>query len=543
MKIVTTINGEKLPKKQTRYISGNYYKIGDNKVKDSGDCYFINDKYYRIDTGYIIYDHRVGEYVVFNKDQYITKGIVDFDEEDNPIFGGFSIRNDTDIIEINIEGTRYILLNEDIVKKTKLYLEDLRTGIYENRYSLPSHSFVLPVVCDRDYKNTLPYDCREILKSRQGLFEGAFEEKDISYTIKQYAPYLRDLTFGFEFETNKGVIPKRICKKLGLIALRDGSIDGLEYVTIPLQGASGIQAVIESLQQLNKRTTYDNSCSLHLHIGNIPRTEEFILALFKTLCFVQDDIFSLFPLYKKYNFGYKRKHYTKPFDLNKTLLLMDNKIDETNIKENFNILFEYLSNGIPYSNYNNDLRYVESHPSDPNGTSKWNIRSRYMAHNIIPLIFGNKQTVEFRIHTPTYDIDKVMYFLFLCGSIVNFAKKYTNKILSNPKFLRNINLNNIIYKVGLPSSLENSLTRYIADRTNFAHHKNAMSKIHFNEDDYQVSYDRIDWLGDNKKRPKVLTFSNEYNSTVVEENLADQLRELANFEFNLMRAEMEDINE
>src|SRR5690606_13696406 len=156
----------------------------------------------------------------------------------------------------------------------------------------------------------------------------------------------------------------------------------------------------------------------HLHIGNIPRTEEFILALFKTLCFVQDEIFSLFPLYKKYNFGYKRKHYTKPFNLNKTLLLMDNKIDNSNIKENFNILFEYLSNGIPYSNYNNDLSYVKSHPSDPHGTSKWNIRSRYMAHNIIPLIFGNKQTVEFRIHTPTYNVDKVMYFLFLCGSIV-----------------------------------------------------------------------------------------------------------------------------
>src|SRR5690554_779168 len=111
MKIVETINGEKVPRSQTRYISGNYYKIGDNKVENSGDCYFINERYYRSDTGYILYDHRAGEYAVFNREQYVMRGIIDFDDKDNPVYGGFSIRNDTDIIEIVINHKTYILIN------------------------------------------------------------------------------------------------------------------------------------------------------------------------------------------------------------------------------------------------------------------------------------------------------------------------------------------------------------------------------------------------------------------------------------------------
>ena len=40
------------------------------------------------------------------------------------------------------------------------------------------------------------------------------------------------------------------------------------------------------------------------------------------------------------------------------------------------------------------LDNIISHPSDPNGNQKWNIRPRYLLFNIIPLIFGNKQTIE-----------------------------------------------------------------------------------------------------------------------------------------------------
>ena len=55
---------------------------------------------------------------------------------------------------------------------------------------------------------------------------------------------------------------------------------------------------------------------------------------------------------------------------------MDNKIDKKNIKDNFNILYQFLSAGQLYEDVNSDLSNVKSHPSDPGGNSKWNIKSR-----------------------------------------------------------------------------------------------------------------------------------------------------------------------
>ena len=501
-KIVTTVKGEKISRKKTRYISGEYYKIGDNKIENSGDCYLIDNKYYRSDTGYIIYDHRVKEYKIYNQNDFIKNGVVGFDDNKNPIFGGFSLRPyNIDEIKVYINGKYYYALNDDIFKNSD-YLEDLNDGMYYHRQFKNVINFIYPYYCDMEYKYHLPYDCRGILKERKQIFESIVEDKKINENILKYANNLKDLTFGLEFETIKGFIPERICKRLGLMALRDGSINGLEYVTLPMQGENGLQAILDSLEQLNKRTTYDDSCSLHLHIGNIPRTEKFILALFKLLCFVQDDIFELFPLYKKYNFGYKRKHYTKPFNINQTLLLMDNVITEENIKENFDILFQYVSMGIPYSNYNYNLDNVKSHPSDPDGTRKWQIRSRYASINLIPIIFGNKETVEFRIHTPTFDENKVINYIFICSSIINFAKKYQDKILTNPKFLKDINLNNIIYKLDLNGELIDHLSRYIADRRNFVYQKNKDSKIHFKEDEFIPQSNYIKWGKDSSNSKK-----------------------------------------
>lgn len=527
-KIVKTVRGEELPKSKTRNIGGEYYKIGDNRIEGSGDCYLIDNKYYRYDTGYIIYDHRDKIYKIYNQNDFIKRGLIGFDENNNPIFGGFSIIED--MIQVYINGKLYCSLNEDILINSKNYLEELNTGIYYNRNDIDSYKFIFPSHCDIGFKYNLPYDSRNILKSRIDIFNQLFEEDEIDDTVKLYSPYLKDLTFGLEFETIKGNIPERICKKLGLIALRDGSIDGLEFVTIPLQGDKGLQTLINSLKQLDKRTTYNDSCSLHLHIGNIPRTEEFILALFKLLCFIQDELFELFPLYKKYNFGYKKKHYTKPFSLNQTLLLMDNKITEDNIKKNFNILFEYLSAGISYSNYNYDLNNVKSHPSDPNGTSKWHIKSRYASINLIPLLFGNKETVEFRLHTPTYDINKVINYLFICSSIINYAKENQNNILNNPTFLRNISLNNILYNI-TNNTLVDHLSRYIADRKNFVYNQNRNSKIHFQEDEYIPQRNYIKWDGKNSVHNKN-KYNYKYSNPMAEinnVNVEEIMQQLDNF--------------
>ena len=59
----------------------------------------------------------------------------------------------------------------------------------------------------------------------------------------------------------------------------------------------------------------------------------------------------------------------------------------------------------------------------------------YYANNLIPIVFGNKQTIEFRIHTPTYDIGKIINFLFFNIYLIDFTITNLQTILLDPSFL------------------------------------------------------------------------------------------------------------
>jgi hypothetical protein len=260
-------------------------------------------------------------------------------------------------------------------------------------------------------------------------------------------PLFNKFTYGIEFESTNGTIPMRFCRKHGLVPVRDGSVAGLEYVTIPITGLSGMENLKEICDLLKTHTIYDRNCALHFHIGGIPRTESFILALFKILAIVEEDVFQMFPFYKRVNHGVKRKSYTKPLPFPELLSQMTpTSTKKEDIIHNFSILFSYLSMGYKFDddNINCKLENVKYHPSDPGNNSKWNMKTRYHWVNLIPIIFGNKQTVEFRIHTPTYEYCKVLSFLIFISIIVNYAMVYEKNINSDSTILRYLNLNNII---------------------------------------------------------------------------------------------------
>jgi len=309
-----------------------------------------------------------------------------------------------------------------------------------------------------------------------------------------------------EFETVAGFIPPRILANTGLIPLRDGSIAGIEYVTVPLEGEKGLQTAVNACEVLSKRTIYDDSCSLHCHIGNVPRTKEFILAFFKTICAIQDEIFEMFPLYKKYNFGVKNKNYSKPYPTFELLSQMDCKIDESNIDKNFDVLYTYLSMGQSFYDVDCDLNNVHYHPADESGNAKWGIRTRYSIANLCCLIFGNKATVEFRIHTPTTDVNKVIPFIILNSMIVNFAIRNQSKILKDPKFMCYTKLKDIVSDciyttsgVDNLNTLHESILRYIQDRKAHTEDQNKRGLIRGEE--FKIPKCRhIDW---NYKEPKV----------------------------------------
>lgn len=421
MKLVKTITGQEVPRSSCRKIDGEYYKIGDPSIQYSGDVYFINNKYYKENTGYIVFDHSIMQYVI--KNSSLIEGVVQI--TNNQVELGF-MSEITEGLNIEYAGKVYYLRNEEITLNSifvydpiKLLFVDRRTIPVKRLYSLPT--------IKSSIKNSLDYSITKNTIAKKTL---SLKEVTPGVLAELTSYFTKELTFGLEFETTKGMVPGYICNQNGLVPLRDGSINGLEYVTIPLQGSKGVQHLINNVKALDKFTELDESCSLHVHIGNIPRTKEFIMALFKLLIILQDEFYSLFPLYKRYNLGIKRKKYTAEYNAVNYLTSFHKDLNDTdNLNGAFSSLFIELSGGYNFAEYKYDLNNISYHPADSAGNSKWYIKSRYRWVNFIPLIFGNKETVEFRIHTPTTDIIKISYYLSLLGAVVNYAKVNSKTIL------------------------------------------------------------------------------------------------------------------
>lgn len=483
-KFVKTINDEELPISKTRKYDSGFYKIGDINIKDSGDCYLMeNGSYYRSETEQIVWDYSSNKYN-FNKNLIV--GFID----SNLNSGHFQKNINTVIVEKE-DGEKVYCLNKDVISKNYKYREKLSDGNFYHISRLKAYDFIKKSAPSNDYKTSLPYDSKDILEQNILNYEKHYTPSFTLNNEDNIKKVIKDLSFGLEFETTVGQIPRNIHHKLGLIPLRDGSIQGLEYVTIPLNDIKGICNIVDVVKELKYRTEYNDTCSMHLHIGNIPRTPEFITAFFKLTLAVQDEIFSMFNLYKKYNFKYKNKNYSAPFDTYNILSKLDPIITKDNLIKNFDVIFTELSEGYSLLNYGDrgDLSQVHHHPKDPSGHQKWNIHSRYHIHNFVPLLFGNKKTIEFRIHTPTYDINKIMFFLFINSILINFTKSNIERILQSNE---NFKINDIISEYSDINKIEYgffmNIIHYINNRKHFVEEKNRKSDIHFKEDEINFDY-------------------------------------------------------
>ena len=502
-KKVITIKGEELPISQCRKFNKLYYKLGNINIQNSGDCYLINGKCYREETGLIVYNYSIKEYVILNDN--LLQGVVDV-ADGNLIIGYFN--NNTKYSKITDKnGKSHWLYNVEIFNNNKEYREHLSTGNFYHISTLQAWKFNKIEFPNKNYKYSLPYDSKGIIGNNLKNYNENYNP-EISQNIKNYAPLLENLSFGLEFETTKGHIPDRVLNQYGLIPLRDGSISGIEYVTVPMEGEKGLQCTADILKELKKRTSYsDKTCSLHLHLGDIPRTKEFILAFFKVGMKIQDEMFQMFPLYKKYNYHIKNKNYSAPLPTFEILSQLDPIIDSRNIDENFGILYKYLSMGQDFKSVGNNLENVLSHPADPNGNQKWNVKTRYYLYNILPLIFGNKQTIEFRIHTPTYDVNKILPFIFMNSLIVNFVIRNQKLILNRKNFINSWSLLDILYmqidQYDIPNrnKFKDLLYSYIEIRKNYCENQILKGNIVGTESEIP-SPTHINWLKGQETKEK-----------------------------------------
>lgn len=418
--IIKTYTGKTAPKSACKKIKNSYYLVGDPSIKDSGECYFVEGKYHRFNNGYIEFDHNLNTYVLIHKTT-LREGIVDFDEEGNEfIMGMFSpdISSNVQIVKDIDNPSLEICLNESVAKKGK-FRERLSTGTFFNR-KLKNATWFNKITKAPISKNSLPYESRFVSKLTESEHAKSFKPEYTSKELNNLGDFLQsnNITFGLEFETTIGYIPERLCYKYGLIPLRDGSIEGIEYVTIPLSGRNGLYALKEICRELSKRTKHDFTCALHLHMGGLSRKEDSILSAFILSCLTQEEQFLMQPDYKRGGSKVQKQDYCAPLPVKNIFNKLPEKIEKSDIINWFKKVFHFVSDGRTYESYKNNLEYIETHPSDPSGRSKWNIRSRYFYLNFVPLIFGNKKTLEFRHHHITNDFNKIVNFLFNCSLFI-----------------------------------------------------------------------------------------------------------------------------
>lgn len=432
-RIVKTFTGKKEKRSSCKRIRGEYYLVGNPSIKNSGECYLIESQYHRFNNGLIEYDYSVGNYVLIHKN-HLKNGVVDIDENNNPVMGYYSPNLVTNVSlreSDNLSKSKDIsCLNEELAAKLG-YKERLADGIFYSLDLKKSAKFFNEISNKLINKNNLPYDSLYSFGIVKEVYDQTFKPEYNNKELNKLGDWLEDngITFGVEFETSNGYIAQRLCYKYGVLALRDGSIDGLEYVTVPLSGKKGLYALRGICEKLKERTKYNIKCALHIHIGGLKREEVNLVAAHNLGGILQSSLYDLQPHYKKGGTGHHNNERGKDYSKKISNSHISHVNKDNSLLDKFTNLFEIISDGKSYSRYENSLKKVKSHPSDPAGTSKWNIGSRYTWLNLVPIVFGNKKTLEFRQHSPTFEFEKVINFLISCATFVKFTNLNAERLV------------------------------------------------------------------------------------------------------------------
>jgi hypothetical protein len=267
-------------------------------------------------------------------------------------------------------------------------------------YNMPLREIVL---AQYSKTNGYPYSFGKKYEAVDNFKLFAGKQKILNNEVFELSKYLR-YSFGLEYETSLGIIPEDICFRDGLIPLRDGSISGNEYSTVVMYGNEGLNLMYQQLQTLRKYTRFDKECSLHIHMGGFPLKAERILSLYNLCTIIQKELKSSLPAWTFYTAKYKasQKDYCKL------------------LERSYNT-FEELYGFLTGSRFFGDLN--QPHPNDIDRARKWQIPQRYYWANVLNLIcYKVNKTMEFRMLRPTYNLEKILFWIYVFNGIMIYAE-------------------------------------------------------------------------------------------------------------------------
>lgn len=493
--MVTTYDGTIEPRINCRFIKGKYY------IKNV-QCFYLREKWIRIDSKFIEIDHEFNSYIHKEDANDLQHGIIGFKNGDSEV--GFYTPNpiknislytilDSAPCEVNcidasiVDKSNYIETSFGFIEKS-LYSSLSNNSKYKSnliRYNKLQYRFL-----------SFEYNTDNAMDSYMKLFNDS-EINKLKSDIELNHSY------GIEYETNEGFIPEYKIYKSGLIPLRDGSLkhpDGLqpfEYATIPMSGKDALKMTKYHTEILNKFCSFaGNKESLHIHQGQSVLTKEYVVAYYKLALLIQDEMYSLFPSYVKNGGDVKNKSYCAPlYSMNQ---LKDSYTSNcgssdkslSSVDVSFMHIYYYLSGENIHSALLSKVSDIEffksSHPSDPKNRSKWNISKRYHWCNFISLLFSAKRTIEWRLHTPTFNFDKIKAYMLILDAVAMYVRKNTGAIIkSSSCSLKEI----IMFHYG-DGKLSNDLLSYIDYRKdNYTQYKFNGDKLTSNEIDQDALFE------------------------------------------------------
>lgn len=237
--------------------------------------------------------------------------------------------------------------------------------------------------------------------------------KRVNLDIDERALYIKQFTFGLEYETSGGNIPWLDCLSTNLVPLYDGSITGHEYVTFPLT-YKDLNIIKQHVQLLDQYTSYNHNCSMHIHFGRFPINFNKIEQLYKSWKVFQWVIGDYIPVDSYYVERYKDNHkpYNKPYPRNIS----------------FNSFYENTTGNV----YQDDKSFYLPNQNDINEERKWQVSGRYYNMNLMHLISGDKhKTVEFRFLRPTTNISEIKWYIFILAAFLNYVVRTDNIAYKN----------------------------------------------------------------------------------------------------------------
>ncbi len=410
---VTTFDGSTAKRKNCKYIKGNFYEMGIQ-------CFNIEGRWYRINSGYIVFDHEKETYVI--KNSTLIKGIVGIENSDWK-FGFFS-ENISKNVMVSIGPSEIIALSEEVVrKKDFIEIQYGTKDVFISKEDKIEKFLHLPEVKPYKSEGGLDYGAKD-------LIETATEHYNTFYfphkKPQEYSPYISPIeskrilgTFGIEFESQAGRVPYRFLYRLGLMPLRDGSIAGDEYATIPFMGCFEHMKTLEDIMDvMYSHLIIDSENSLHIHVKVNDFSKKFFISSFIVNSMLESEIFSLFPAFYSQTSRFKKSGK----DYNNPLPVISSQLSNTNpISSVFPLLYKEFSGGVGFEDPYIKERTDRPHPGDTSGQRKWQIPQRYSWINFIPLLFGGSNTIEYRIHPPTLNFHKVLAWVYITNAILHYS--------------------------------------------------------------------------------------------------------------------------